>query len=77
LLIGTPYGIAKFYEGKIVWDESSINELRGHELEQNTPCTNQHKGRYFGNFVPLCVSFKPKQKELIWEQKLDWEKKRK
>jgi len=77
LLIGTPYGIAKFYEGKIVWDESSTNELRGHELEQNTPCTNQHKGRYFGNFVPLCVSFKPKQKELIWEQKLDWEKKRK
>jgi MoaA/NifB/PqqE/SkfB family radical SAM enzyme len=77
LLIGTPYGTAKFYEGKIVWDESPTNELRDHDFKQDTPCTNQNKGRYFGNFVPLCVSFKPKQKELIWEEKLGWERKSK
>lgn len=77
LLIGTPYGIARFYEDRIVWDESPTNELRGHELDEDTPCTNQHKSKYFGNFVPLCVSFKPRQKELIWEEKLDWERKRK
>ena len=76
LMIGTPYGIARFYDGKIVWDESPTNELRDHRLDQDTPCTNQNKDRYFGNFMPLCVSFKPKQKELVWEQKLDWEGKK-
>ncbi|MFH1392721.1 MAG: hypothetical protein ABIG90_03605 [bacterium] len=38
-----------------------------------TPCTNQSKGQGFGDFVPLCFSFKPRQKELIWQEKLDWE----
>jgi len=76
LMIGTSYGIARFYENKIVWDESSMNELRDHKLDENTPCTNQSKSRSFGDFVPLCVSFKPKQNEFIWQQKLDWEKRK-
>jgi len=73
LLIGTPYGIGRFYDNKIVWDESSTNELRDHQINIPTPCTNQDKNRSFGDFVPLCVSFKPKQDELIWVQKLSWE----
>ena len=76
LMIGTPYGIARFYENKIVWDESSTNELRDHKLEEYTPCTNQSKSKSFGDFVPLCVSFKPKQDEFIWQQKLEWEKRK-
>lgn len=77
LMIGTPYGIARFYDNKIVWDESLTNELRGHKLDQQTPCANQNKSGSFGDFVPLCVSFKPRQNEFVWQQKLEWEKQRK
>jgi len=76
LMIGTPYGVARFYEGKIVWDETPTNELRDHELNEHTPCTNQSKSIDFGKLVPLCVSFKPKQKEIVWREKLKWESKR-
>jgi MoaA/NifB/PqqE/SkfB family radical SAM enzyme len=75
LMIGTPYGVARFYDNKIIWDESPTNELRDHNLNQDTSCTNQNKSKPFGKFVPLCVSFKPKQKEFIWTEKLDWESK--
>ena len=44
-LIGTPYGVARFYDNKIVWDENPTNELRDHKLDQLTPCTNQSKGK--------------------------------
>ncbi len=76
LLIGTPYGVAKFYDNKIVWDESMTNEMRDHDSINNTPCTNQNKSNKLKPFVPLCVSFKPKQKEYIWKECLDWEKNR-
>lgn len=75
LLIGSAYGIARFYDGKIILDETSTNELRDHKLDTHTPCTNQNKTYDFGDFVPLCVSFKPRQKEMVWEN-LKWEEKR-
>lgn len=74
LMIGTPYGVARFYDKKIVWDESLTNELRDHKLDVSTPCTNQDKIKHLRNLIPLCVSFKPKQKEVIWEE-LKWEEK--
>lgn len=76
LMIGTPYGVAKYYDDKIVWDESHTNELEDHDMKKDTPCTNQNKNNKFGNFVPLCVSFKPKQNEFIWQNKLEWEGRR-
>lgn len=76
LLIGTPYGIAKFYDNKIIWDESMTNEMRDHNLNAYTPCTNQNKSDKFNTFAPLCVSFKPKQKEYIWDKYIEWEKNR-
>ncbi len=77
LMIGTPYGVAKYYDDKIVWDEGYTNELGDHILDKHTPCTNQSKSNKFGGFCPLCVSFKPKQNEFIWEQKLRWENNKK
>jgi hypothetical protein len=74
-MIGTPYGIAKFYNNKIVWDESTTNELGGHDINMLTPCTNQNKGGGKPNLLPLCVSFKPGQDEFIWK-KIGWEKRR-
>lgn len=75
LMIGTPYAIARYYDGKIVWDDSPTNELRAHKMGENTPCTNQSKNNKYGEFVPVCVSFKPKQQEMIWKE-LNWENKR-
>ena len=73
LMIGTPYGVAKYFDNKIVWDNTFTNELGNHELNKLTPCTNQKK-TIMRDFVPLCVSFKPKQEEIVWG-KLEWEKK--
>lgn len=73
-MLSTPYGVARFYDNKIVWDEGQTNELRDHDMNIPTPCTNQSKGAGFGDFVPLCFSFKPRQKEFIWQEKLEWEK---
>ncbi len=77
LLVGTPYSVARFYEDKIVWDSSDTNELKGHCLNKKTPCTNQTKCNKFGEYIPLCVSFKPKQEEFIWKQITKWDKKSK
>jgi MoaA/NifB/PqqE/SkfB family radical SAM enzyme len=76
LMIGTPYGIAWFYKDRIIWNDTPTNEARDHKLNEYTPCTNQSKGRDFGEFVPLCISFKPEQDEFIWQQKLQWEKRK-
>lgn len=77
LMIGTPYGVARYYEDKIEWDEGYTNEINAHDLELYTPCTNQAKKNMFRGMKPLCVSFKPKQEEFVWEMKLEWEKNRK
>lgn len=67
-------GIARYYEGKIEWDNSPTNELRGIKLDENTPCATQSKNNKFGKYVPVCCSFKPKQDEKIWNE-LNWEQK--
>ena len=46
-MIGTPYGIARYYDDKIEWDNSPTNELLGHEMDKDTPCTNQNKRNKF------------------------------
>lgn len=75
LMIGTPYGIARYYDNKIEWDKSSTNELLDHKMNENTPCTNQYKHNKYGEYVPTCVSFKPRQNEMIWKE-LAWENNR-
>lgn len=75
-MIGTPYGVARFSKNKITWDYSDTNELRDHNIKVLTPCTNQSKSKNFGEYLPLCFSLKPKQKEIVWE-KLHWENKKK
>lgn len=75
LMISTPYGIGKFYDNKIELDKTFTNETRNHKLKEITPCANQ-RGDFEG-LVPLCISFKPKQEEIIWKKKLKWESKRK
>ncbi len=70
-LICSPYKIAQYYDKKIEWNNSLTNEILDHNLNRFTPCTNRGKINY-GNFVPLCFSFKPNQEELIWKN-LMWD----
>lgn len=72
-LICTGYGIARYQGRRIEWDKSSGNELAGHDLERNTPCTNRSRHRKYGDLVPLCFSFKPGQEEFVWQKRLDWD----
>jgi len=65
--------IARFGREGIVWEEN-VSELSEFKIYEPTSCTNQH--RNFGEFVPLCISFKPKQEEIIWQRELAWEKRR-
>jgi len=76
LMIGTPYGIARYHENEIYWDDGYTNEMQSHDINTNTPCTNQVKGDAYGCMKPTCVSFKPKQNEFVWKLKLDWERRR-
>lgn len=71
LLIGTPYGVARYTDKLIEWDKGLTNELRRHHLDELTPCGNQQCGT--NGLVPLCISFKPRQHEFIWNEKLKWE----
>lgn len=72
-LICTGFGTARYEKNKILWDNTHNNEMAGHELNKNTPCTNRSRHRKYGKFVPLCFSFKPNQNEHVWKTKLDWD----
>jgi molybdenum cofactor biosynthesis enzyme MoaA len=72
-LICTAYGVARYGDGSITWDTSNSNELVGHQLDKYTPCTNRSRHRKYGDLVPVCFSFKPDQKEYVWEKKLRWD----
>jgi len=76
LMIGTPYCIGYYDDKNIYWNDTPTNELNNHNLNYDTICTNQGKGKLFKDKVPLCVSFKPNQNEPIWRNKLKWEEKR-
>ena len=73
-LICTSWGVARYTESDISWDNGPSNETFAHELDKLTPCTNRSKLSY-GDLVPLCFSFKPDQEEYSWQQ-LDWDRRR-
>lgn len=77
-LISSKYCIAKYLDNKrIIWEEGNTNEITDHECDKYTPCTNQSKCmEYAEDLVPLCFSFKPLQKEFIWENKLNWDERK-
>lgn len=63
--IGTNECVAKYNSNQVCF-ESQFNEIsKLGTLNYNQVCYNQKI--YDGNLVPLCMSFKPNQKELVWE----------
>ncbi len=72
-LLGSQYGLGRYYDNKIIWDNSGTNETNDHKFEEDTACTNQSKGMDCGRMLPLCFSFKPNQKEMVWVKELQWD----
>lgn len=77
LMIGSTYYVAYYDKDGIHYNDTPTNELLSHADGSSTPCTHQLKKNMYSPYLPLCVSFKPKQNELVWLEKLNWENKRK
>lgn len=76
LMIGSPYCVGYYDEERVYLNETPTNETRDHEMDCATPCTNQGKGNHFWPYVPLCVSYKPSQNEIVWATRHNWEARR-
>ena len=63
LCIGSRYHIAEYTKNKISFCYSNNSEINNERLA-NLPCMSQT--RDFGNHIPLCISYKPHQKEYVW-----------
>lgn len=74
-LICSSFGSGRWEGSSIVWNRTTSNETLHHDMGTFTPCTNRSKNRSYGDYVPLCFSFKPNQKEPIW-QDLKWDEQR-
>jgi MoaA/NifB/PqqE/SkfB family radical SAM enzyme len=74
-LICSSFGSGRWEESSIVWNRTSSNETLHHDMKRYTPCTNRSKNRSYGEYVPLCFSFKPNQDEYAW-QGLGWDDRR-
>jgi MoaA/NifB/PqqE/SkfB family radical SAM enzyme len=69
LCFGTPYHIATYDRENIVF-ATQDSEIMASRLERH-PCMSQV--REYEGLVPLCISYKPFQKEYLWE-KLEFDK---
>lgn len=76
LMIGSPYCFAYYDDDRIYLNDTPTRETIDHEMNSFTPCTNQGKGHHFRPYVPLCVSFKPGQNEVVWAKQHNWEARR-
>ncbi|MFI3260178.1 MAG: radical SAM protein [bacterium] len=64
--IGTDECVARFDSEKILWNINSNNEtLKLGSLKEDELCYNQVIESK--KLIPLCMSYKPYQKEIVWE----------
>lgn len=52
-LLGSQYGIGRYYGDKITWDKSGTNETNDHKFEEDTACTNQSRNGLWWNASAL------------------------
>ncbi len=78
LTIGTPYCVGWFDSRamSIMWNGTPTNELRDSYFagSETRPCPKQRL-LYRDGCVPLCISFKPGQKEIVYET-IGWEQRK-
>ena len=72
LCIGSKFNIGTFDNKEIVWNNSEDNEIDTKRFSTSKYyCMSQPKD--FGNLQPVCISYKPFQKEFVWEnEKFDF-----
>ena len=75
LMIGSAYYVAYYDKDGIYYNNAPTNETLSHHCEAS-PCTHQSKNNAYSPFVPVCISLKPFQNDIIWLEKLNWESKR-
>jgi MoaA/NifB/PqqE/SkfB family radical SAM enzyme len=73
-LICSSFGTAYYTADTITWNSTPSNEMSRHDLTRMTPCTNRSQNMKYGDYVPLCFSFKPGQTERSWNA-LAWDEK--
>lgn len=76
LMLGTAYYTAYFDQNGIHYNSTPTNEMLSHKMNESTPCTHQSKRNSYAPYVPTCISFKPNQNEIVWLERLNWEKRR-
>lgn len=76
-LICSEHHIARYTDRGIAWNNSATNETLHHRLQECTACTNRSVNKQYGDYVPLCFSFKPGQDEFVYKEKLRWESRKK
>lgn len=62
--IGIDRCIARYNSKEVIFEKKN-SELPTHKLTDASVCYNQ--GGRHGNLVPLCMSYKPFQSEIVWE----------
>lgn len=70
-LLASKYAIANYYDDKIIWQEWLNNETNWIKFDCHSQCAYQFKNNSSWKYVPLCFSFKPNQKEFVWNNKLN------
>lgn len=64
--IGTQECVARFNSNSIVFEQNNNETTKIGSLKGNAVCYNQKSEDE--NLVPLCMSYKPYQKELVWNE---------
>ena len=66
LCIGSRFKVASYNDNKIIWD------YENNEIDINRINTSRHfclsQTKEFDGLTPVCISFKPYQKEYVWEK---------
>ena len=64
--IGTNECLARYNSGQVIFESKHNETTKIGTLSPTEVCYNQKV--YGANVIPLCMSFKPNQKELVWER---------
>jgi len=76
LLIGSSYHVATYGEKGIRLNTTPTSELVRYNESVNSPCAMGSNKSDEKGLVLLCIAFKSKQDEPVWNERLKWEKKR-
>jgi len=66
ITIGTEECVARFNENEIYFEKDHNETSKIHSLKDEHVCYNQIAD--YGDNIPLCMSYKPYQNEMVWKE---------